>query len=201
MLPGGNGYDILVCGEQKGSAVMVEHSAEVVVSAPREQVYALWAHLEDFPKFMHFVEQVEPLGDHRTHWVANIVGRHEWDAEEEGWIEGRQIGWRSYAGLENHGRVTFEDAGPEQTRVRVQLTYEPPLGVAGELGEALGAGREFIQALQHDLENFARMVAEAVPGARDPHLSTYLYNPDSAVAEGRTMGQWRKLEIPHEFDW
>lgn len=180
---------------------MVEHSGEVVVNAPREQVYALWAHLADFPQYMHFVEQVEPLGDHRTHWVANIVGRHEWDAEDEGWIEGRQIGWRSYAGLQTSGQVTFEDAEPGRTRIRVQIAYEPPLGVAGELGEALGAGKVFEQALQRDLDNFARMVAAAKPGATDPHLSTYLYNPDSAVAEGRAMGQWPKLEVPHEFDW
>ncbi len=65
----------------------------------------------------------------------------------------------------------------------------------------LGAGKAFQQALQRDLDNFAKMVAEAPPGATDPHLSRYLYNPQSAVAEGKTMGQWAHLEVPHEFDW
>jgi uncharacterized membrane protein len=180
---------------------VVEHWAEVVVNAPRAQVYLMWEHLEDFPQYMHFVQQVLPLGEHRTHWVAHVVGRHEWDALDEDWIEGRQIGWRSYAGLRNSGRVTFDDAGPGQTRVRVRISYEPPLGVVGDVGESLGAGKTFDHALQRDLDNFAKMVAAAPVGASDPHLSRYLYNPQSAVAEGKTMEHWPHQEVPREFDW
>lgn len=180
---------------------MVEHRAEVVIPAPPEQVFTLWSHLTDFPKYMHFVEEVLPLGDDRTHWVADIVGRHEWVAVPEGCIAGRQIGWRSVSGLKNSGRVTFEAVAPGQTRLTVRLAYEPPLGPAGEVGEALGAGTAFEHALQHDLENFATMVAATPPGATDPRASTYLYNPDSAVAEGKTRAQWPTQNIPPEFEW
>lgn len=180
---------------------MVEHRATVVVPALRAQVYAMWSRLSDFPKYMHFVEEVLPLDERRTHWVANIVGRHEWDAINEGWIAGQQIGWRSYEGLANTGRVTFEDAEPGQTRLTVHLAYEPPLGVVGELGETLGAGKAFEHALQQDLDNFARMVEQAPPGTTDPHASRYIYNPDSAVAEGRTRAQWPSQEVPPEFEW
>jgi uncharacterized membrane protein len=150
---------------------------------------------------MHFVEEVTPLADRRTHWVADIVGRREWDAVNEDWIPDRQVGWRSVAGLENSGRVTFEDAGMGRTKLTVRIAYEPPLGVIGDAGEALGAGSAFEEALRHDLENFATMVAQAPAGATDPRASEYLYNPDSALAEGRTRPQWPGQEIPNEFEY
>jgi uncharacterized membrane protein len=34
------------------------HQASVVVSAPVEQVFALFTHFTDFPKFMRFVKEV-----------------------------------------------------------------------------------------------------------------------------------------------
>lgn len=185
----------------EGGTTVIEHHAEVIIPAPRAQVVAMWSHLTDFPKYMHFVEEVLPLGEGRTHWVANIVGRHEWDAIAHDDVAGRQIGWRSYAGLENAGRVTFDDVEPGKTRVTVYIAYDPPLGPVGELGEHLGGGASFEKALQRDLDNFARMVAEAPAGATDPHASPYIYNPESAVAEGHTRAQWPSQEVPHEFEW
>ncbi len=50
----------------------------------------------------------------------------------------------------------------------------------------LGSGKRFENALQHDLDNFARMVAQAPPGALDPMSSDYLFHEDSAAAKGQT---------------
>src|SRR6266566_7627212 len=84
-----------------------EHHASVMVNAPIHQVYSLFSHFNDFPKFMSFVKEVTYYDDQRSHWVAEVVGRHEWDAVNENWVEDRQIAWRSYNGMENTGRVTF----------------------------------------------------------------------------------------------
>src|SRR5713101_7555340 len=99
------------------------HHASVTVNAPVEQVYALFSHFNDFPKFMHFVKEVTYYDDQRSHWVVNVVGTHAWDAQNEGWIPNRQIGWRSTDGLENAGRVTFEPEVTDQTRVDVTIDY------------------------------------------------------------------------------
>lgn len=162
------------------------HSASVVVDAPVQQVYALFSHFNDFPKFMSFVQEVTYHDDQNSHWVANVVGRHEWDAVNEGWIPDRQIGWRSTSGLENEGRVNFEPLGPNETRVSVVIGYNPPAGVLGDAGEHLGAGSRFEQALQHDLNHFAQMVHQAPAGALDPTSSNYLFHSDSAAAQGKT---------------
>lgn len=168
---------------------LVEHHASVTVNAPVHQVYELFTHFNDFPKFMGFVKEVTYYDDQHSHWVADIVGRHAWDAVNENWDQNRQIGWRSYKGLENTGRVTFQTIGPMQTLVDVFIAYNPPAGALGDIGEKLGAGSRFESALQQDLDNFARMVNQAPPGALDPESSSYLFHSGSAAAKGTTTSR------------
>jgi uncharacterized membrane protein len=168
------------------SKTMAEHTASVVVKAPVNQVYQLFSHFNDFPKFMSAIKEVTYHDNERSHWVANIVGAHEWDAVNENWIENKQIGWRSTDGLENSGIVRFEADGASQTRITVKINYNPPAGLLGDVGEKLGAGKHFETQLQKDLDNFAKMVDEAPAGALDPTSSAYLFHDDSAAAKGKT---------------
>jgi uncharacterized membrane protein len=165
---------------------LAEHHASITVNAPVHQVYSLFTHFNDFPKFMSFVREVTYYDELHSHWVANVVGQYEWDAINENWVDGRQIGWRSYNGLENTGRVTFQTVGPLMTQVDVFIAYNPPAGALGDIGEKLGVGSRFDQVLQHDLDNFARMVDAAPPGALDPQSSNYLFHSGSAAAQGKT---------------
>jgi uncharacterized membrane protein len=168
---------------------MSEHHASVTVNAPVHQVYSMFSHFNDFPKFMSFVKEVTYYDNRRSHWVAEVVGRHEWDAINENWVEDRQIGWHSTNGLENEGRVTFQPVGSNQTLVDVYINYNPPAGVLGDVGDTLGAGQRFDSALQNDLNNFARMVDQAPPGALDPESSNYLFHSGSAAAKGTTTSR------------
>lgn len=163
-----------------------EHHATITVNAPVHQVYAMFSHFNDFPKFMSFVKEVTYSDEQRSHWVADVVGRHEWDAINSGWVEDREIGWRSTKGLENFGKVTFDPIGSNQTRVDIYISYNPPAGVLGDIGEKLGAGSQFERALQKDLSHFARMVDEAPAGSLDPTSSNYLFHEKSAAAKGST---------------
>ena len=115
-----------------------------------------------------------------------VTGLHEWDAVNQDWIEDRQIGWRSIKGLENTGRVTFQPMGPNQTRVDVYISYNPPAGVLGDIGEKAGVGSRFDAALQHDLNNFAHMVEQAPAGALDPTSSNYLFHRGGSAAKDTT---------------
>ncbi len=165
---------------------MATHGASVTVNAPLHQVYQLYSHFNDYPKFMTFVKEVTYLDGERSHWVVDVVGKHEWDAVNEGWVPDERIGWRSVDGLQNSGSVRFEPVGTTQTRLIVEVSYQPPAGLLGQLGEVLGVGGQFERRLQHDLEHFARMVEEAPPGALDPTSSSYLFHADSAAGRGQT---------------
>jgi ribosome-associated toxin RatA of RatAB toxin-antitoxin module len=165
---------------------MVEHRASVTVDAPLHQVYSLFSHFNDFPKFMSFVKEVTYYDDQRSHWVADVSGQHEWDAVNEDWIPDRQIGWHSVNGLNNYGRVMFQPAGERQTHIEVQIDYHPPAGLLGSIGEHMGVGKHFDDVLQHDLDNFAEMVRQAPVNALDPNSSEYLFHTGSAAAQGKT---------------
>jgi len=162
------------------------HEASIVLHAPIHQVYELFTHFNDFPKFMTFVKEVTYLDNQKSHWVADIVGHHEWDAVNEGWVEDRQIGWHSTKGMDNFGMITFEPTADNGTKVTVSLKYNPPSGVLGDIGEKAGAGSHFQRALQNDLNNFAHLVDQTPEGALDPTSSNYLYHADSAAAKGQT---------------
>ena len=68
-------------------------------------------------------------------------------------------------------------------------SYNPPAGVLGDVGEKAGVGSRFDSALQQDLNNFARMVDQAPPGALDPTSSNYLFHSGSAAAKGTTTSR------------
>ena len=180
---------------------LAEHHVSIEVPAPVHEVYELFSHFTDFPKFMTYVNEVTYIDEQRSHWVADVVGRQEWDAVNEGWVPDRQIGWRSTTGLENTGRINFTDEGPSLTRVDVDIAYNPPAGVIGDIGENLGAGAHFESRLKHDLEEFANMVREAPPGALDPTSSSYLFHSGSAAArEQRSDGDAVRGDFGEPFD-
>jgi ribosome-associated toxin RatA of RatAB toxin-antitoxin module len=163
---------------------MTEHSASVTVNAPVHQVYELFTHFNDFPKFMSFIQEVTYYDDERSHWVVHVGRTYEWDAVNVDWIPDQQVGWRSFHGLHNSGKVKFRALGPERTDVDVYIQYEPPSGALGQLGEALGVGSYFTAVLQKDLQNFARMVEDAPAGSLDPMSSHYLFHDESAASKG-----------------
>jgi hypothetical protein len=165
---------------------MIEHTATVTVHAPVHQVYALFTHFNDFPKFMSFVKEVTYSDQQHSHWVVQLWGHHEWDAINEDWIEDRQIGWRSISGLQNTGRVKFLETGPNETQLSVFVSYTPPAGEPGMVAARLGADERFDAELQQDLRNFARMVQNAPADALDPMSSHYLFHPGSAMANNQT---------------
>ena len=171
---------------------MVEHSTSVMVKAPVHQVYALFTHFNDFPKFMSFVKEVTYYDEQRSHWVVQVGRQYEWDAVNEDWIVDQQVGWRSTNGLRNSGRVKFRPLGPERTSVDVYIRYTPPTGSLGGLGEALGGGAYFNSVLQKDLTHFARMVEEAPAGALDPMSSHYLFHEESAAKKGQVTSRQRE---------
>lgn len=176
---------------------MVEHYTSVTVNAPIHQVYALFTHFNDFPKFMHFVNEVTYYDERRSHWVVLVRQHYEWDAVNEDWIPNQQIGWRSTNGLRNSGRVKFRPTSLEQTIVDVYIHYLPPRGPLGQLADTFGMNGYFSAALQEDLVHFARMAEAAPPGALDPMSSHYLFHPRCALSIGG-ITQRQKLSMAND---
>jgi uncharacterized membrane protein len=124
----------------------------VEVNCPVRTVYNQWTQFEEFPKFMDGVKRVDQIDDTHVRWHASIWGKEkEWDAEITEQVPDEKIGWRSISGdAPNAGVVRFEPMGPDRTRVRLVMSYEPQ-GAVENIGDALGA---MTSQVQRSVDNF-----------------------------------------------
>jgi len=134
---------------------MDDMTATVDVAVPVRTVYDQWTQFESFPDFMEGVESVRQVDDTHLHWVAQIAGvRREWDAEITEQQPDQRIAWRATGGAKNAGVVTFHKLADDQTRVALQLDFEPE-GFVEEVGDKLGLIRRRAEA---DLKRFEKMI-------------------------------------------
>src|SRR6202140_3939227 len=132
----------------------VEKSIEV--DKPVDQVYAQWTQFEAFPKLMGNVEEVPQLDDKHLEWKAKVAGtQRKWNAEITEQQPNRVIAWRATTGDKNEGKVEFESVNGH-TMVKLALSYDPPGGPAGGIGDKL------IQAtpgrVENDLKRFKEFI-------------------------------------------
>jgi uncharacterized membrane protein len=130
----------------------MEHIEKCIdVNAPLSTVYNQWTQFEEFPEFMEGVVEVRQLDDKRLHWKAKIAGKEkEWDAEIFEQTPDGCIAWRSTSGILNTGKVSFQSLGPNKTRLKLKINYDPE-GVLENIGDALGVVGMRVQG---DLERF-----------------------------------------------
>jgi uncharacterized membrane protein len=147
-------------GEASGQRIEEEKS--IYIAAPPEEVFRLWNDYGNFPRFMSMVEQVQPLGDDRSHWVVKGPAgkRVEWDAVITERVPGRLLAWRSEPGgaVDHAGRVQFTPAA-SGTRVTVRMSYRPP---GGRLGHAVASlfGRNPEQEMDADLQRMKTFIED-----------------------------------------
>jgi uncharacterized membrane protein len=133
----------------------MEHVEKTVeVDRPVSTVYNQWTQFEDFPYFMEGVKEVRQLDDTHIHWRAEVWGKEkEWDAEITEQEPDQRISWKSISGAPNAGTVRFEEIGPERTRVRLVMAYDPQ-GAVENVGDALGMFSARVENSVRDFKKF-----------------------------------------------
>ena len=143
-----------VGGALGGSSVKTI-SEEIEVEVPVTTAYNQWTQFEQFPQFMDGVDEVRQLDDTLLHWAATVAGRHaEWDAKILEQERDRRISWESRDGKYTRGTVSFEEAAPGRTRIRLTMRYTAE-GRLEELGSAAGLDQRRIRG---DLERFKQLI-------------------------------------------
>jgi uncharacterized membrane protein len=131
----------------------IEKSIEV--QRPLRTVYNQWTQFEEFPRFMKGVTKVTQLDDQRLHWEAEIGGKNkEWDARITDQIPDQLIAWQSEGGEYTSGTVKFAAAGPDRTRIELEIIYDPE-GFVESTGDALGL---VSSKVENDLERFKEFI-------------------------------------------
>ncbi|MCX6497965.1 MAG: SRPBCC family protein [Arthrobacter sp.] len=125
------------------------------VNVPLSQAYNQWTQFEDFPQFMSGVDAVRQLDDTTVHFQTSIGGvNRAYDARITSQDPDRQVSWESLDAPRNAGTVRFTELGPAETRVDVELVWEP--GSATEkIGAAVGLDSRQVAA---DLKRFKKFI-------------------------------------------
>ena len=125
------------------------------VKVPVSTAYNQWTQFETFPEFMEGVTSVVQTDDIHLHWVAEIGGADkEWNAEITEQHPDHRVAWTATSGKGNAGVVTFHRIDDAQTRVMVQMDWEPE-GVTEKIGTALGMDDRRVQG---DLKRFKELI-------------------------------------------
>jgi uncharacterized membrane protein len=138
---------------------MTNLERSIDVDVPVRTAYDQWTQFELFPRFMEGVERIDQVGPIDTHWVTSIGGvPREFDARTTEQHPDERVAWTSVDGPRHAGVVTFHRLGVWQTRVTLQMDYEPQ-GAVERTGVKLGIGSH---RMQGDLTRFKHYI-EARP--------------------------------------
>ena len=139
-----------------------QFTKDIIVKANIDDVYAIWADFENFPRFMTYIKSITKTSDGMSHWVMEgPLGKDlEWDAETTRLEPKKRIAWNSRDGgdIKTSGQVTFNELAQGQTEITVMLQYVPPAGKLGEFVAHLFSDPD--KRLDEDLRNFKAYVEE-----------------------------------------
>jgi uncharacterized membrane protein len=114
----------------------IDVQKSIHIDAPVDEVFVFLADYDNYPRFMRNVLSVETFPDGRSHWkVAGPAGVPvEWDSITTRVERNELIEWSTVVGgpVEHAGAIDLEPAG-EGTRVRIEMSYNPPAGALGHV--------------------------------------------------------------------
>ena len=127
-------------------AAMNATSQTVVVNAPVDRIYEQWSRIEEMPKFITPLREVQRIDD--SHFSYTWCPNGE---DQKGifhivlQIPGRRIAWRTMSNGFMSGMVSFEPRSSQETEVtlKVRSVFDPPT---------------LSQRVEEYLHNFKRLV-------------------------------------------
>lgn len=131
---------------------IIQVNKTIDIHAPIDQAFSFWRNLQNFPKFMEGLQELQVLDDLRSRWTAKgpLGIPVTWTAKITTIEPNRRISWKSEHGSSvcNSGHVFFQEVAPDITRMHVHLAYRPPLGGLGH-----AASTVFHADPKHRLDN------------------------------------------------
>jgi len=143
-----------------GHGTKVEHA--ITVNKPASEAYRFWRDLENLPRFMTHLIDVDTTTDGRSHWIARgpLGLKVEWDAEIITDQPNKVIAWQSLdnADVDTAGSVHFTELPHNRgTEVRVTLKYDPPAGKVGTaIAKLVGMSPE--AQIRADMRHFKELL-------------------------------------------
>src|SRR5215218_1841915 len=136
-------------GVGKGRRMPLQQAVDV--AAPLSTVYNQWTQFEEWPQFMHRLDQATQEDDCNVSFRTKIWGMsREFEAQIVEQRPDERIMWTVGKGVTHNGVVTFHELADRLTRVQVTLDVEP-----GSLLEKAARGMRHVKrAVRADLARF-----------------------------------------------
>ena len=139
---------------------------EIIVEAPREEVWKLVGDPTVYPRFMAGLSHFDAEAHEATAELGARYSMHMLvgSAEIGGLVEiveydaPNDLAWTSITGIDQRGRWRLREAGEGRTRIVLRLSYGAPGGLVGALADRLSAPqlrrnlRRSLQRLKAELE-------------------------------------------------
>lgn len=136
-------------------AEWLEHTVQVEVEHPIDQVWELWSSLELMPNWMKWIESVKIPADHPeiSNWELGTSGlTFTWRSRILKQIPNQMIQWESIDGLPNRGAIRFYRR-PTGTVIKLTVAYALP-SIVKQVLDGLSIPKVVESTLQADLERF-----------------------------------------------
>jgi uncharacterized membrane protein len=151
MLPGGGGDSKSkgTPGVGKGRRMPIQQAADIAV--PLSTAYNQWTQFEEWPQFMHRLDQATQEDDCTVSFKTKVWGMSkEFTGQIVEQRPDERIQWSVKEGVIHTGVVTFHELAPRLTRIQVTLDVEP-----GSLIEKAARGMRHVKrAVRADLARF-----------------------------------------------
>ena len=158
MLPGGGGEEggkgkKGTPGVGKGRRMPVQQAVDIAV--PLSVAYNQWTQFEEWPQFMHRLDQATQEDDCTVSFKTKVWGMSkEFVAQIIEQRPDERIQWSVKEGVAHTGVVTFHELAPRLTRVQISLDVEP-----GSWVEKAARGMRHVKrAVRADLARFKAFV-------------------------------------------
>jgi uncharacterized membrane protein len=152
-LPGGGGKSKGMPGVGKGRRMPVQQ--DIDIGAPIDMVYEHWTKYDEWPQFMHRLDNVSQDDKKHVSFKTKIWGiSKEFRAEIVEENPKERIKWEVTDGVTHTGVVTFHELGPRLTRVEVNIDVQP-----GSMIEKAARGMRHVKrAVRADMARFKAYV-------------------------------------------
>lgn len=170
-----------------GEEDVIKVRKAINIDASPDEVFRLWANPENYPRFMEHVREVRKIGDGRYHWVVDAPGGStvEWDAVVTDYEPRKKMSWETVPGtpVPQTGFTRLDENEDGSTRLDVQLTYNPPVGLIGHTVASI-AGQDPKTQLNEDLVRFQSLMEAGKTTAKGEEVTR-----DQLVAEARQSSE------------
>jgi uncharacterized membrane protein len=140
-------------GVGKGRRMPVQQAVDVAV--PLQTAYNQWTQFEEWPQFMHRLDQATQEEDATVSFRTKVWGMsREFEAQIVQQRPDERIMWNVSKGVQHTGVVTFHELADRLTRIQVSVDVEP-----GSLIEKAARGMRHVKrAVRADLARFQAFI-------------------------------------------